>query len=94
MIANASPSLPTDTRATFEARMQRARIVGYASGAREAARFKIATGQVACERQRALDWLNKAIEKGRTDLQSQHALEREVEAWDMSCRIAFLVAIV
>jgi hypothetical protein len=79
---------------TFEARMQRARTEGYASGAREAVLFKIAADQAVCERQRALDWLNKAIDAGRTDLQSQHALEREVEAWDMSCRIAFLVAIV
>jgi hypothetical protein len=83
------------TRApTFEARMQQARTEGYASGAREAVLFKIATDQAVCERQRALEWLNKAVETGRTDLQSQHALEREVEAWDMSCRIAFLVAIV
>lgn len=67
---------------------------GYASGAREAALFKIAKGPIVYERQRALDWLNKAINTGRTDLQSQHALEREIEAWDMSCRIAFLVAIV
>jgi hypothetical protein len=79
---------------TFEARMQRARNEGYASGAREAKLFKIAMGKVGFEREQALDWLNTAIYKGRSELQSQHALEREIEAWDMSCRIAFLVAIV
>jgi hypothetical protein len=78
---------------TFEARMLRARNMGYASGAREAKLFKLTSGNVF-ERDLALDWLNASIPKGRADLKSQRATEREVEAWDMSCRIAFLVAIV
>jgi hypothetical protein len=77
---------------TFEARMQRARNEGYASRAREMKLFKIAMGNVTFEREQALDWLNTAIYEGRAELQSQHALEREVGAWDTSCRIAFLVA--
>jgi len=80
------------TAHTFEARVKRARSEGYASGAREAHLFKIASDNVF-ERGQALDWLNLAVAKGRTDLESQLAPERAVEAWDMSCRIAFLVAI-
>jgi hypothetical protein len=83
-----------DRAHTFEARMQRARNDGFATGAGEAQIFKIAMGKVVFEREQALDWLNAAIRKGRSELQSQHAFEREIEAWDMSCRIAFLVAIV
>jgi hypothetical protein len=79
---------------TFEARMQRARNDGYATGAAEAQLFKIAMGNLVFEREQVLDWLNAAISKGRSELQSQHAFEREIEAWDMSCRIAFLVATV
>jgi hypothetical protein len=84
----------SDRAHTFEARMQRARNEGYTTGAGEAQLFKIAIGNLVFEREQALDWLNAAIQKGRSELQSQHAFEREIEAWDMSCRIAFLVAIV
>jgi hypothetical protein len=52
--------------------------------------FRLATGGV-CQRQQALDWLNTAIEDGRADLEAQHALEREIDRWDMSCRIMFWV---
>jgi hypothetical protein len=81
------------TRAdTFEARMQRARNEGYARGFLEAKLFESAVG-VIFPRNRALEWLSTAIDGGRAELDAQRALEREVEAWDMSCRIAFLVAI-
>jgi hypothetical protein len=78
---------------TLETRLQRARSEGYACGASEARLFKLAVGK-DFGRPQALDWLGAAIDDGRTDLEAQHALERDIEAWDMSCRIAFLIAIV
>jgi hypothetical protein len=54
--------------------------------------FKLAVGKVF-QRGRALDWLTTVIDEGREELQHQHSTEREVEPWDMSCRIAFLVVI-
>ena len=69
--------------------MQRARDEGYARGAGEACLFNLAVGKAS----QALDWIGTAIDEARVDLVAQHALEREIEAFDMSCRIAFLVAL-
>ena len=77
---------------TFQARMQRARSEGYARGAREGKLFRLSVGK-DFDRERVLDWLGTVIDDGRAELEGQHALSREVEAWDMSCRIAFMVEI-
>jgi hypothetical protein len=77
---------------SFQARMQRARSEGYSRGAREAKLFMFAVGNVFA-REQARDWLNTAIDDGRAELQSQRAFEREIEVWDMSCRIAFMIEI-
>jgi hypothetical protein len=87
------PILKRGRADTFEARLQRVRNEGYARGTREARLFKLKVGK-NFGRPQAHDWLGAAIHDGRTELETQHALEREVEAWDMSCRIAFMVAIV
>jgi hypothetical protein len=92
-MAHAVAQFQTRRADSFTARMQRARNEGYSRGAREAKPFKLAVGKVF-DRAKTLDWLSTAIDDGRAELESQHALEREIEAWDMSCRIAFLVAIV
>jgi hypothetical protein len=83
-----------DRAHTFEARMQRARNDGYTTGAGEEQLFKIAIGNVVFEREQVLNWLNAAVHEGRFELRSQHVFERVIEAWDMSFRIGFLVAIV
>lgn len=75
---------------TFAGRLARSREEGYLRGEQEAKLFRIATGK-SFQPQQAWDWLNTVLEEGRTELEDQHAAEREVEAWDMSCRIAFLV---
>ena len=75
---------------SFQARMQRARDEGFLRGAREGKLFKLSVGKVF-DRQQALDWLDNVIDEGRSELADQHAWEREIEAWDMACRIAFLV---
>ena len=71
-------------------RMARAREEAYLRGEHEGKMFRIATGG-SYQRQQALDWLDTVIEEGRAELEAQHALEREVEAWDISCRIMFWV---
>jgi hypothetical protein len=77
---------------TFASRMERTQNDAYSHGALEGKLFKLAAGK-DFKREQALDWLSAVIDEGRGDLEAQHALEREVEAWDMSCRIAFLVEI-
>jgi hypothetical protein len=47
----------------------------------------------AFQREQTLDWLNTAVDDGRADRKPKHALEREIDAWDMSCRIMFIVQI-
>jgi hypothetical protein len=60
--------------------------------AREATLFRLSMAG-AFQREQVQDWLNTAVDDGRAELQAQHALEREVDAWDMSCRIMFMVRI-
>jgi hypothetical protein len=74
-------------------RMRRARKEGILRGRREAKLFSLTAG-TAAGRAKAIDWLNTAVSKGRAELEAQRALEREVEAWDMACRVAFLLEIV
>jgi hypothetical protein len=78
---------------SFVVRMERARRAGYATGSHEAHLFRLAAGKSA-DRDKAMDWLSAAVELGREELQAQRAIESEIEAWDMSCRIMFMVTIV
>jgi hypothetical protein len=77
---------------TFRSRMKRARNEAYSRGFLEGELFTLAVGD-GFRRDQALDWLNTVIEEGREELESQRASERVVEAWDMSCRIAFSLEI-
>jgi hypothetical protein len=79
-----------DRPTTLCARMLRSRNEGYERGAREAKLFRLAVAD-SFQRQQALDWLNAAIDDGRAELEAQHALEREIDAWDLSCRIMFML---
>jgi len=74
----------------FTSRLERARNEGFRTGFREGKLFRLAAGQ-AFERVQALDWLDSVVEDGRAELEDQHAWESEIDAWDISCRIAFLV---
>jgi hypothetical protein len=72
--------------------MERARQSGYADGSQEARLMLIALGK-QFERSKAIGWLNTAVEKGRADKLAQRAIGREIDAWEMSCRIMFVVTI-
>jgi hypothetical protein len=78
---------------TFAARIQRAKKEGFACGSREGKLFRLAVGKVGVARDQAHGWLNTVVNDGRAELEAQHALEREIETWDISCRIAFMVEI-
>jgi hypothetical protein len=72
--------------------MERARQSGYADGSEEARLMLIALGK-QFERSKAIGWLNTAVEKGRADKLVQRAIGREIDTWEMSCRIVFVVTI-
>ena len=78
---------------TFTARIQRAKNEGFACGSLEGKLVRFAVGKVGFARDQVHGWLNTVIDDGRAELEAQHALDREIEAWDMSCRIAFMVEI-
>ena len=77
---------------SLAARMERARQSGYADGGREARLMMIALGK-QFERSKAIGWLNTAVEKGRADKLVQRVIDREIDAWEMSCRIMFVITI-
>lgn len=81
-----------DRTYNLSGRMTRARNEAYLRGAHEAKVFRLVTGN-AYRRDQALDWLNNAVQEGRSELETQHALGYEIEAWDMSCRIMFWVTL-
>jgi hypothetical protein len=78
---------------TYSERLRRARRSGYWRGRAEAKLFRLAVGN-HFTRAQGLEWLNTVVDEGRAELDAQHAEEREVERWEMSCRIAFLLEIV
>jgi hypothetical protein len=77
---------------SLAARLERARQSGYAHGGREAKLMLLALGK-RFEQSQAIGWLNTVVEEGRADLLAQRAIDREIDAWDLSCRIMFLVTI-
>jgi hypothetical protein len=83
---------PKSSDRSLIARLERARQSGYAHGGREAKLMLFALGK-RFEQSQAIRWLNTVIEEGRADLLAQRAIDREIDAWDTSCRIMFLVTI-
>jgi hypothetical protein len=73
--------------------MGRARREGAWRGRQEGKLFRLGVGKKT-DRCKALDWLSAVADDGRGELVAQNATEREIEAWDMACRIAFLLEIV
>lgn len=83
---------PQSRDRSLAAHMERARQSGYADGSREARLMLIALGR-QFERSKAISWLNTAVEKGRAEKLVQRASGREIDTWEMSCRIMFVVTI-
>lgn len=72
-------------------RLERARAAGAARGSFEAKLYRISRSGNAPDYYQALEWLQAVVHEGRTELKIQHAFDREVDAWEMSCRISFLI---
>jgi hypothetical protein len=76
---------------TYLARLQRMREEGHAKGSAEGKLFLRAFGKTKFQPHEVRDWLSQVIAQGRAELEAQHALGQEIEAWDMACRVAFLL---
>jgi hypothetical protein len=62
----------------------------YSRGAREGRLFLAAAGRDASFRD-VLDRLDQVVAEGRRELAVRHVPPNEIEAWDTSCRIMFLL---
>ena len=51
----------------------------------------LAFGRTKFQFHQVHDRLSEVIAKGRAELEAQHATDREIETWDVSCRILFLL---
>ena len=76
---------------TYLARLQRMREEGRAKGSAEGQLFLRAFGKTKFQPHEVHDWLSRVVAQGRAELEGQHALGQEIEAWDMACRVAFLL---
>jgi hypothetical protein len=76
---------------TYLARLQCMREEGHAKGSAEGQLFLRTFGTTKFQPQVVHDWLSRVVAQGRGELVAQHALDQEIEAWDMACRVAFLL---
>jgi hypothetical protein len=79
------------TDASLVARLERAPI--WLRRWRPRSQIDVTCYRKGFERSQAIGWLDTVIEEGRADLLAQRAINREIDAWEMSCRIMFMVAI-
>ena len=76
---------------TYLARLQRMRAEGHAKGSAEGKLFLLAFSKTNFQPHDVQDWLSGVVAQGRVELEAKHALDQEIEAWDMACRVAFLL---
>jgi hypothetical protein len=67
------------------------REAGRTRGSAEAKLFMRALGRTKFQWHQVHDRLSEVIAEGRAELEAQHATNREIETWDVSCRIMFLL---
>lgn len=75
----------------YLAHLRRMREEGHARGAAEGRLFMQAIGKTKFQPHEVHTWLSRVVAEGRAELKAQNELDREIEAWDMACRVAFLL---
>ena len=76
---------------TYQGRLDRMGEAGRRRGSAEAKLFMLALGRTKFQPHQVHDWLSKVVAEGRAELEAQHATDREIETWDVSCRMMFLL---